>query len=342
MQRNFLKTSPLPLSHSTPFACMSLFCPLVVIIIIFAASPSRGQATDTKQVTAPLPAPATTHHLPYVAKLVLIKGSIIAPDSRHISLESFQSPLCYRLARLAGFYLIALLDRGRVSGQHLLLPAVQHSWRATTNHEPSLSCPVLPTSAPYGYKTPRTELAHFEQQQISSAIRTFELTTTRHRLGRDWDPSSARPPVLLFHNGQPCLARPNRLTEGARSKISRQHLATTTQTTSPPPASITRARLTQTNSGADLLHTFGRAQSQSQRIIDYRRTRSLLNPIDPLWNPVDIAKPNHQIISIPTTPFEFSKPFRLVVGGWARVSVAFTLTRCDSPSESQQLQPCVG
>ncbi|KXH39580.1 hypothetical protein CSIM01_06635 [Colletotrichum simmondsii] len=112
MQRNFLKTSLLPLSHSTPFACISLFCPLVVIII-FAASPSRGQAADTKQVTAPLPAPATTHHLPYVAQLVLIKGSTIAPDSRHISLEIFQSLLSHRLARLASFYLPYCSARSR-------------------------------------------------------------------------------------------------------------------------------------------------------------------------------------------------------------------------------------
>ncbi|KAK1456535.1 hypothetical protein CCUS01_09982 [Colletotrichum cuscutae] len=175
-----------------------------------------------------------------------VHGSTIAPDSRHISLESFQSLSTHRLA---GFYLIALLDRGRVSGQHLLLPAVQHSWRTTTNREPSLSSPALPTSAPYGYKTPRTEFAHFEQRQISSAIRTFESTTTRRRLKRRAaagdrgqeekiliHPPGSRlgsikreTPVLLFHNGQPCLARPNRLTEGARSKISRQHLATTTQ-----------------------------------------------------------------------------------------------------------------
>ncbi|KAK1449038.1 hypothetical protein CMEL01_08353 [Colletotrichum melonis] len=61
MQCSFLNTSPLPVSHFTSFACIHLFCPR--FIIIFATSPSRGQAADTKQVTAPLPAPAPTHHL---------------------------------------------------------------------------------------------------------------------------------------------------------------------------------------------------------------------------------------------------------------------------------------
>ncbi|UQC91106.1 uncharacterized protein CLUP02_16640 [Colletotrichum lupini] len=254
------------LSHFTSFACIHLFCPRF-IIIIFAASPSRGQAADTKQ------------------------GSTIAPDSRHISLESSQSLSTHRIA---GFYLIALLDRGRVSGQHLLLPAVQHSWRATINREPSLSSPVLPTSAPYGYKTPQTEFAHLKQRQISSAIRTFESTTTRRRLKRRAaagdrgqeekiliHPPSSRlgsikreAPVLLFHNGQPCLAR------------------------SPKPI------------WEPILFTplAGRKVKVSETLTVVVHD-AILNPIDSLWNPVDIASQTTKSSPYQQLHLSFPSPF---------------------------------